>query len=102
MRGDAVAAGPGTGASSICLDDTTPDVVLCTGDAQAWGTSGPAIQHGTPNTDPTPRGGGPPVYTLTSYRTHFYEPPDATAAVAQRLSDEFRTELEVEISPRNP
>jgi hypothetical protein len=86
--------------SSIYLDDATPDVVLCTGDGQAWATSGPAIQHGTPNTDPTPRGGGPPVYTLTSYRTHFYEPPGATAALAGRRSDEFHTELDVEISPR--
>jgi hypothetical protein len=91
---------PGFRATSIYLDDSTPDPLPCTGDAQARGISGPAIASAHPNTDPTPRGGGAPVYRLTSHRTHFYDAPGVTAEVAQRRSQEARTPLRTAVSDR--
>jgi hypothetical protein len=86
--------------TSIYMDDATPAPLPCTGDAEARGISGVAIAGSHPNTDPTPRGGGPPVYRLTSHRTHFYDAPGVTAAVAQRRSDEARTPLRVAVAAR--
>jgi hypothetical protein len=86
--------------TSIYLDDSTPAQLPCTGDAEARGTSGLSIQNGLPSTDPTPRGGPGPDYDLTSYRTHFYEPPGVTANAARRRSDEARTPLVMDVAPR--
>jgi hypothetical protein len=86
--------------TSVYLDDATPAQLPCSGDAQARGTSGPSIQNGLPSTDTTPRGGPGPDYRLTSYRTHFYEPPGVSAEAARRRSDEARTPLETAVAPR--
>jgi hypothetical protein len=86
--------------TSIYVDDTTPPAAPCTGDREARGTSGPSIQNWLPRTDPTPRGGSGTTYRLTSYRSHFYDPPGIDAAAAVRRSEEAATPLAVSVSPR--
>jgi hypothetical protein len=62
------------------LDDSTPDEAQCTGDATAFGASGPWVNGAIADTDP--RSGT--TNTLRSRRSLTYLPPGATVADADR------------------
>jgi hypothetical protein len=71
--------------TSHYLDDSTPGSgaeTQCTGDAQAFGESGPWLNSTLPNTDPR----STPFSSLTSTRTIYFEEPgnaDGAARAAQ-------------------
>jgi hypothetical protein len=65
---------PGLTTETYYLDDSTPGdgvETQCTGDAQAFGASGPDLAGTMPNTDPLT----PPFNTMTSTRTIYFEDP---------------------------
>ncbi len=80
---------------SYYLDDSTPPVTQCTGDAFAYGSSGPWINQSIPNTDPALGA----TNFLDLYRYLYYLPPGATAAEAATLDDQAETPLAVAVSP---
>ena len=61
------------------LDDSTPPVAQCTGDAAAYGSSGAYINSTLPNTDPATGG----TDDLLGIRTMYFESPGGTAADAE-------------------
>jgi hypothetical protein len=80
---------PGLVVSSFYFDDSTPGggaETQCTGDAQAFGQSGPWVRtNPLPNTDPRTT----PFNSLTSTRTIYFEEPgtaDGAARAAQAAS----------------
>ncbi len=79
---------PSFSSTSYYLDDSTPGggvETQCTGDAQAFGASGPWTGGTLPNTDPT----STPFNRLTSTRTIYFEAPgkaDGAARSAQAAS----------------
>jgi hypothetical protein len=77
---------PGFTTTSYYLDDSTPSETQCTGDAAAYGASGPWVNHSIPNTDPT----STPFNRLLATRTIYYEKPgnaNGAARSAQVASD---------------
>jgi hypothetical protein len=72
-----------TGVTSYYLDDATPPVTQCTGDAFAYGSSGIWFNGNIPCTDP----GTGCTDTLSATRTLYFGGPGATAAQATALSD---------------
>jgi hypothetical protein len=78
--------------TSYYLDDSTPAATgperQCTGDAQAFGESGPWLNSGLPNTDP----GLGTFNSLTSTRTIYFEEPGKTngAARASQVASPFQ------------
>jgi len=81
--------------SSYYLDDTTPPVTQCTGDAFSYGSSGPYLNTPVPCTDP----GLACTSNLRTTRTMYYEAPGATVAQAQALDARARTPLSVAVKP---
>lgn len=82
--------------TSYYLDDRTPSggaETQCTGDAVAYGSSGPWITQGIPNTDPR----STPFNTFTSTRTLFFEQPGK--ANGPRRSSQVDTPLQVSVAP---
>ena len=75
--------------TSYYLDDSTPPVVQCTGDAFAYGSSGTRLSQSIPCTDPNQ---GCSDY-LRSVRTIYYGPPGLTAQDAQRLAGQANAPL---------
>jgi hypothetical protein len=79
---------PNFTSTSHYLDDSTPGggaETQCTGDAQAFGESGPWLNFTMPNTDPRTS----PFNSLTSTRTIYFEEPgktDGAARAAQAAS----------------
>ena len=82
----------GLNVTSHYLDDSTPGAgaeTRCTGDAQAFGESGPWINSTMPNTDPRTT----PFNSLSSTRTIYFEAPGKAngaaraARAGQRLPD---------------
>jgi hypothetical protein len=71
---------PGIRPTSFYADDATPDFVQCTGDGQAIGTSGVALQQPLSNSDPR----RDPHFDITDYRTQYYDGPSQPLAEAQR------------------
>ncbi|MFN8546033.1 MAG: hypothetical protein U0807_17780 [Candidatus Binatia bacterium] len=69
---------PGFAATSYWLDDSTPPVPMCTGDAFAYGASGPRITTAIPNTDPTVT----PFRSLAVTRVMYYGAPGLSAVDA--------------------
>jgi hypothetical protein len=68
---------PGLNVTSHYLDDSTPGTgaeTQCTGDAQAFGESGPWINSNLPNTDPR----NAPFNNLASTRSIYFEEPGKT------------------------
>jgi hypothetical protein len=65
-------------ATNYYLDDSTPPVTQCTGDAFAFGSSGLWITSTLPNTDPGTGG----TASLTGTRVMFFESPGGTASDA--------------------
>jgi hypothetical protein len=77
---------PGFTSTSYYLDDSTPSEDQCTGDAAAYGASGPWVNQSIPNTDPR----STPFNRLVATRTIYYEQPgqaDGAARSAQVASD---------------
>jgi hypothetical protein len=68
-----------TNIQTYYLDDSTPPVTQCTGDAFAYGSSGLWLNQGIPNTDPA----NPPASTLTGTRIMYYDAPGLAVADAQ-------------------
>ncbi|MBA2625577.1 MAG: hypothetical protein H0U89_08235 [Acidimicrobiia bacterium] len=60
--------------SSYYLDDATPSVVQCTGDATAYGSSGPWVVRGIPDTDPA----SGTTNVVRALRSTTYRPPGVT------------------------
>lgn len=88
---------PGFDWTSYLLDDSTPSGAAqtqCTGDGFAYGSSGPWINQGIPNTDPLR---GTPLYSLTDRRTLYYELPGQTAGA--RRSAQVDSPLQVSVAP---
>ena len=78
-----------TSLTSYYLDDSTPPVAQCTGDAFAYGSSGTSINSQLPNTDPATGG----TDALTGTRTLFFESPGGTAADAATRRDQVLAPL---------
>jgi hypothetical protein len=72
-----------TGVTSYHLDDSTPPVTQCTGDAFAYGQSGTWFNGTIPCTDP----GTGCTTTLSATRSIYFGSPGATAAGATALSN---------------
>jgi len=72
---------PGFSYTSYWLDDTSPSTMQCTGDPDAYGSSGVWITNIIPNTDPVffP----PPFFNMVFDRTSYIEPPNQSVALAQ-------------------
>ena len=64
------------------LDDSTPPVTQCTGDAFAYGASGPRITQTIDCTDPNAGSGGCDTNFLKTTRTLYFEAPTLTSALA--------------------
>jgi hypothetical protein len=71
------------------LDDKTPSVTQCTGDAFAYGESGPYINQSIACTDPSQGC----TDTLESTRTLYYEDPTLTSAQAATHYSQATTPL---------
>jgi hypothetical protein len=75
--------------TSYYLDDSTPDVTQCTGDAFAYGSSGVRVNQTIACTDP--------ALDCTNYfhgtRIMYYEAPGLTIAGALALNDQANTPL---------
>jgi hypothetical protein len=80
--------------TSHYLDDSTPDSgaeTQCTGDAQAFGESGPWLNSSLPNTDPRTT----PFNSLASTRTIYFEAPGKAngAARAAEVGSGFQIDV---------
>jgi hypothetical protein len=76
------------------LDDSTPPVTQCTGDAAAYGSSGLYITSSIPNTDPATGG----TATLTGTRVMYFDSPGGTAADAASRHDQVVSPLATAVS----
>ena len=70
-------------------DATNPTTTQCTGDAYAYGSSGPWINSSIPNTDP--HGGA--AKTLLGRDTMYFEPPGQPVSVAQKHNSQVSNPL---------
>jgi hypothetical protein len=77
------------------LDDSTPPVTQCTGDAFAYGQSGPYINQTLPNTDPALGSAD----TLKGTRTVYYEPPSLSSAQAAARYNQATNPLTKSVTP---
>lgn len=84
--------------TSYYLDDTTPPVTQCTGDAFAYGSSGVWVNTTVPCTDPLFSTSGCGHY-LRTWRHMYYDGPGATPAVAAQHQAEATTPLTVSAAP---
>ncbi len=75
--------------TSYYLDDSTPSITQCTGDATAYGSSGSYITSSIPNTDPRLGAAG----TLIASRDLYFDPPGAGAATARARAEEAAAPL---------
>jgi hypothetical protein len=88
---------PGFGYTSYYLDDTTPPVTQCTGDAFAYGSSGVWVNTTVPCTDPLFTTSGCDHY-LQTWRRMYYDAPGATPAIAAQHQAESATPLTLSAS----
>lgn len=83
--------------TSYYLDDTTPPVTQCTGDAFAYGSSGVWVNQNIPCTDPD--------QSCTNYldtsRTMYYDPPGLSVATAQQRAQQAAAPLTSAVSAWN-
>ncbi|MFQ5665379.1 MAG: hypothetical protein ACE5I7_03005 [Candidatus Binatia bacterium] len=86
---------PVTAVTSYYLDDTTPPVTQCTGDAFAYGSSGLWINTDLPNTDP--RNGTADFFTAV--RTIYYDAPGLSVADAEQRATWAANPLAVATRP---
>jgi hypothetical protein len=83
MVGSVSATFAPTGVTGYYLDDSTPPVTQCTGDAFAYGSSGTWFNGSIPCTDP----GTGCTDKVSATRTIYFGGPGATAAQATALSN---------------
>jgi hypothetical protein len=76
------------------LDDSTPPVAQCTGDATAYASSGMYATSTIPNTDPATGG----TATLRGTRVMFFESPGGTATDAATRRDQVLAPLATEVA----
>jgi hypothetical protein len=84
--------------TSYYLDDSTPPVTQCTGDAFAYGSSGVYVNQAIPNTDPSMGAAS----HLTTQRLIYYRAPGMTAGDASALAPVVMTPLTVAAQAWNP
>ncbi len=87
---------PGLGWTSYYLDKASPGggaETQCTGDASAYGSSGPWINQAIPNTDPRTA----PFNTFTSTRTLFFELPGKTDG--PKRAQQVATPMQISVAP---
>ena len=87
---------PGLSWTSYYLDKTNPGggaETQCTGDASAYGSSGPWINQGIPNTDPR----SAPFNTFTATRTLFFELPGK--ADGPKRAQQVATPMQISVAP---
>ena len=96
MAGSVATNIPGLAPTSYYLDDSTPDVTQCTGDAFAYGSSGTRVAQNIPCTNPPTMGCS---YFLRSVRTMYYDAPGLTVGQAQALNDQANTPLTHTVGP---
>jgi hypothetical protein len=77
------------------LDDSTPPVTQCTGDAFAYGQSGPWVNQSIPCTDPS-ASVCTNARTLATTRVLYYDGPGVTSAEAATLADDALSPLETQ------
>lgn len=77
------------------LDDSTPPVTQCTGDAFAYGTSGLWLNAAIPNTDPRT----PPFNSLSANRTLYFDAPGLGVVDAQTRAAWALTPLTTSAQP---
>jgi hypothetical protein len=87
-----------TGLQGYYLDDSTPPVTQCTGDAFAYGQSGVYVNGAIPCTDPQ----SSCTATLRGVRTMYFGSPGATAAEAEALRDGVNEPLSTTAVPYAP
>ncbi len=77
-------------------DDSTPDSghLQCSGDTQAWGSSGTWVTSGLPNTDPKTAG----AKNLTAIRHMFYDAPNQTATQGALRNQQITSNLGVTVN----
>ena len=92
------ASTPPTSVTSYYLDDSTPATAQCTGDAFAYGSSGPFTNSGIPCTDPAQGC----TDTLVATRTLYFDPPGGTAATAADEARNATTPLHFTTAPWSP
>lgn len=92
------ASTPPTSVTSYYLDDSTPATAQCTGDAFAYGSSGPYTNSNIPCTDP----GHGCTDTLVATRTMFFDPPGGTAATAAAEARNVAAPLRFTVAPWSP
>ncbi len=95
MTGSVLTNIAGFAPTSYYLDDSTPSVTQCTGDAFAYGSSGTYITQSIPCTDPSQDC----TYYLHSTRTIYYDAPGLTAADAEEISSQASAPLTYAVSP---
>ena len=81
------------------LDDSTPPVTQCTGDAFAYAQSGGYVTSSIPNTDP---GLGGSVGTLVSNRVMYFDSPGGTATSAAAYQAGVAAPLQTTTAPWAP
>jgi hypothetical protein len=86
---------PSFTSTSYYLDDSTPTQDQCTGDAAAYGSSGPWINHPLPNTDPR----STPFNSLRLTRTIYYEQPGKANGAARAAQAANQFQLSVSSGP---
>ena len=92
------ASTPPSSVTSYYLDDSTPSTTQCTGDAFAYGSSGPYINSDIACTDP----GHGCSDTLVATRAMFFDPPGGTAATAAADARNVATPLRFTTAPWSP
>ena len=95
MTGSVLTNIAGFAPTSYYLDDSTPSVTQCTGDAFAYGSSGTFITQSIPCTDPSLDC----TYYLHSTRTIYYDAPGLTATDAEEISSQASAPLTYAVSP---
>jgi hypothetical protein len=85
----------GLAPTSYYLDDSTPGVVQCTGDAFAYGSSGAMINQTIPCTDPAH---GCSEF-LRGVTTIYYAGPGVTVGEAESLNEQAKTPLTYATAP---
>jgi hypothetical protein len=90
---------PSLGWTSYYFDDKTPATSgaekQCTGDSAAYGSSGPFVNQGIPNTDPR----ATPFNSLVDERTVFYELPGKSDG--PKRSKQVDEPMEIQVLPHD-
>lgn len=84
------------------LDDSTPPVTQCTGDAFAYGSSGTYVNHQINCTDPLINSPECATNYFRGFRTLYFDAPGAGVAQAQLRDSEAKTPLQYNVTAYVP